>query len=132
MLYTRMVNHLNTYSLILTFVLLFYFERFHYQYFLYTFYIWKLNLLSCVPYVLMCQHALNAYVLTCWRALRAYVLTCQRVLGVYVLTPFVLRVLTCQLALRALRAIITNNKDKFSITCFPDIFVIVLCFLPVK
>ena len=29
------------------------------------------SLLSCVPYVLTCQHALHAYVLTCQRALRA-------------------------------------------------------------
>ena len=79
-------------------------------------------------YVLTCQRALRAYLLTCQRVLRAHVLTCQRVLRVYVLT--------CS------RAITTNDKDKFSITCFPYIFVIVLgymfsvnfcnCLFPVK
>ena len=88
-------------------------------------------------YVLTCQRALRAYMLMCQRALRAYLLTCQRVLLVYVLclpcfacsrasVSCVLCVSTC------LRATTTNNKDKFSITCFRYIFVIVFCLFPVK
>ena len=56
--------------------------------------------------VLTCLAALRAYVLTCWRALLAfcaYVPTCSR-------------------------DVTTNNKNKFSIICFPYIFVIVLSF----
>ena len=66
------------------------------------------SLLICVPYVLMCQRGLCGYLLTCQRVLRAYVLTCQS-------------------ALRALRAHVLscynwNNKNKFSVTYFPDNF----------
>ena len=77
----------------------------------------------------MCAlRALHFYVLTCQRALCAYVLTSQRVLRAYVLLN--------QRALRAfyayvptfLGAITTNNKNKFSIICFPYIFVIILSF----
>ena len=79
-------------------------------------------------YVLTCQLALSAYVLTCKHVLCAYVLTCQRALRAYVLT--------CQSALRALRAYVStcsravtaNKKNKFSILCFPFIFVIALSF----
>ena len=96
------------------------------------------SLLNCVllrVHVSMClayQRALHAYVLTCQHALHAHVLTCQRALRAYVLTfsranmPCVLCVPTCS------RAITTNDKDKFSITFFPYIFVIVLCLFPVK
>ena len=86
------------------------------------------SLLNCVTYVPTCQRALRAYVLAYQRPLRAYLLTCQRALCAYVLTG--------QRALRAYvpfmsmcsRAITTNNKTKFSIICFPYIFVIVLSF----
>ena len=86
------------------------------------------SLLNCVTYVPTFQRALRAYVLAYQRPLRAYLLTCQRALCAYVLT--------CQRALRAYvpfvsmcsRAITTNNKTKFSIICFPYIFVIVLSF----
>ena len=108
------------------------------------------SLLNCVTYVPTCQRALRAYVLAYQRPLRAYLLTCQRALCAYVLTgqralrAYVLTrqcalrayVLKCQRALRAYvpfvsmcsRAITTNNKTKFSIICFPYIFVIVLSF----
>ena len=140
-----------------------------------------LSLLNCVPYMLMCQHALRGYMLLCQstlhvyvltflHALCAYVLTCPRVLHAYVLSAYVpcvrrcLRtsmacLLTCSRAsvpcvlacsyasvscvllwLRAhvptclacfpcIRAITINDKDKFSIICFPYIFVIVFHFL---
>ena len=99
------------------------------------------SLLNCVPYKLTCQRALHAYVLKCLRALRTHVLTCQRALRAHVLTCqriLYVYVLICQHALRILcmptcsRAITTNDKDKFSITCFLYIFVIALCLFPVK
>ena len=111
------------------------------------------SLLNCMRYVLLCQlpclitclraymltclhalcaYVLRAYVLTCLACLHAYVpcmLTCQRVLYVYVLTCQHL----CMLCMStSSHAITTNDQDKFSITCFPYIFVIVLCLLPVK
>ena len=55
--------------------------------------------------------------LTCPRSLRAYVLTRKRALR-----AFCAKVPTC------VRAINTNNKNKFSVICFPYIFVIVLSF----
>ena len=83
-------------------------------------------------YMLTCQLVLRAYVLACLRTLRAYVLTCQRIMHLTCSrlacfacsranVPCVLCVPTCS------RAITISNKDKFSITCFPYIFVIVLC-----
>ena len=63
-----------------------------------------LSLLNCVPYLPTCQRALRAYVLTCQRVLRAF---CACV-------PM------CSLDATP------NNKNKFSIICFPYIFVIVL------
>ena len=100
-----------------------------------------------VPCVLKCSHANVPCALTCLRANVPCVLTCQRALCAYVLT--------CQRALRALRAHVptclacfacsranvpcvlcaptcsrdmtANNKNKFSITSFPYIFVIGLC-----
>ena len=78
--------------------------------------------------MLTCLGALRAYVLTCQRVLRAYVSTCQLSLRAYVST--------CQRALRAFCVYVPtcsldatpNNKNKFSIICFPYIFVIVLSF----
>ena len=111
------------------------------------------SLLNCMRYVLLCQlpclitclraymltclhalcaYVLRAYVLTCLACLHAYVpcmLTCQRVLYVYVLTCQHL----CMLCMStSSHAITINDQDKFSITCFPYIFVIVLCLFPVK
>ena len=86
--------------------------------------------LACLrAHVSTCQRALRACILTCQSVLRAYVLTCQRALRALRATmPCVLCVLTPS------RAITTDNKNKFPITCFPYIyiFVIVLCFFPVK
>ena len=93
-------------------------------------------LITCLrAYMLTCLHALcayvlRAYVLTCLACLHTYVpcmLTCQCALYVYVLTcqhPCMLCMSTSS------HAITTNDKDKFSITCFPYIFVIWL--FPVK
>ena len=69
---------------------------------------------SCayMPCVLTCSCANMPRILTCSRAQRGYVLTCQCALRAYVLTSY--------------------NKNKFSITNFPYIFVIVLCLFPVK
>ena len=120
----------------------------------------KLRLLNCVPYVpsanvpcvLTCQRVLRAYVptyqhglrVTCSRANVYRVLKCSRVNVPYVLTcSRTLRayVLTCQRALHDFcayvpmcsSAIITNNKNKFSIICFPYIFLDCSFFLfPLK
>ena len=81
--------------------------------------------MSCV---LTCSHANMPFVLTCSLATVSCVLTCLRV--------NLLCVLTCERALRAFcayvptcsRDVTTNNKNKFSIICFPYIFVIVLSF----
>ena len=54
------------------------------------------SLLNCVAYVLTCQRVLRVYMITCSRAS----------------VPCVLCVPTCS------RATTTNDKDKFSITCF--------------
>ena len=102
------------------------------------------SLLNCVPYVLTCQCVVRAFVLMCQRALRAYVLTCQLVLYAYVLKhQRVLRayLFTCQLALLTLvpmfimclsaklfcvptcfRALTSNGKHKFSMSCLPYIW----------
>ena len=64
---------------------------------------------------------LRGHVPTCIACLRAHVLTCLACLRAHV--PCVS---TCS------RDIITNNKNKFSITSFPYIFVIILCLFPVK
>ena len=74
-----------------------------------------LSLLNCVPYLPTCQRAFRVYVLTCQRVLLTYVSTCQRAL-----CAFCAYVPTCSLDAT------TNNKNKFSIICFPYIFVIVL------
>ena len=67
--------------------------------------------------VLTCSCANVFCVLTCLVALRAYVLTCRRALR-----AFCAYVPTCS------RDVTTNNKNKFSIICFPYIFVIFLSF----
>ena len=109
------------------------------------------SLLNCVPYVLTCQHTLRAYVLTCLACLRVKVpcvlmyiacllsnmpcvLMCSRANVLCVLVSCVStcsrdQVTTC---LACLRAITTCDKDKFSITCFSCIFVIVLCIFPMR
>ena len=82
-----------------------------------------------VTCVLMCSRASVACVLTGSRAYVPCVLTRSRVYlscGLTCSRTNVPCVLTCS------RAITTNGKDKFSITCFPYIFVIVLCLFPVK
>ena len=76
----------------------------------------KLSLLNCVPYVPTCQRALlltcsRAKVQACLRANVSCVLTCSRSN-----VPCVLFVPTCS------RTVTTNNKNKFSIICFPYIF----------
>ena len=99
-----------------------------------------------VPCVLTCSFALRVLVLTCLRALHAYVPACLAYLCANV--PYVLTcshanmswVLMCSRAYMpcllymptGLRALKLHDKDKFSITCFPYIFVIVLCFFPMK
>ena len=78
---------------------------------------------------LMCSRASVPCVLTGSRAYVPCVLTQSRVYvscGLTCSRTNVNCVLTCS------RAITTNGKDKFSITCFPYIFVIVLCLFPVK
>ena len=82
-----------------------------------------------VPTRLACLRANVSYVLTCSRANVSCVLTCSR--------ASVPCVVTCSRAnvscvLTSPRAITTNNKNKFSITCLPYIFVIDLCLFPVK
>ena len=78
-------------------------------------------------YVLTYQRALYAHMLTCQRALRAHVLTCQRAKVPCVLTcsrANVLCVPTCS------RTMSTNDKVKFSITCFPYILWLFFVFFP--
>ena len=79
--------------------------------------------------------ALRAHVPTCFACLRALVRTCFACLRAQ-LAALRAYVLTCRRALRAFcayvptcsRDVTTNNKNKFSIICFPYIFVIVLSF----
>ena len=104
-------------------------------------------------YVLTCQSALCCYELTCRRALRAQVLTCQRALRTYVPTclacscahvPTCLacsrtnvscvstcsrnHVLTCQRALRALRAyVLTYYNYKWQREVFNNMFSLHFC-----
>ena len=68
-----------------------------------------------------CLACLRAHVPTCLACLRTHVPTCLACLRAQV--PCVS---TCS------RDIITTNKNKFSITSFPYIFVIILCLFPVK
>ena len=104
-----------------------------------------------MPYVLTCQRALRAYVIMCQRALFAHVFTCQRALRAYMLTcsranvpcvptcprANVSLVSTCSRANMACvlcvptcsHAITTNDKGKFSITCFAYKHVLVLIVL---
>ena len=71
-----------------------------------------------MPCVFICS---CANVPTCLVCLCARVITCLRTN-----VPCVFCVPTYS------RAITTNGKDKFSIICFPYIFVIVLCLFPAK
>ena len=88
---------------------------------------------NCVPYVPTCQCALRTYVPTCLACLRAHVPTCFVSLRLYVSTCLAClhsHVPTCLACLRAQvscvskcsRAITLNNKNKFSMTCFTQIF----------
>ena len=104
-----------------------------------------------VSCVLTCSRANVLYVLTCSRANVPCVFTCPRASVPCVLTcsrANVLCVLVCSRAnvscvltwsrtnilcvLTSSRAITTNNKNKFSVTSLPYIFVIALCLFPVK
>ena len=86
-------------------------------------------------YVSTCLACWRADVPTCLACLRAHLPTCLACLGVHVPTC-----LACFAWSRAnvtcvptwSSAITTNNKNKFSITCFPYIFVIVLCLFLLK
>ena len=93
--------------------------------------------LACLlAHVPTCLRALRDYVLTCLACVRAHVPTCLACLGVYVATYLAClgaHVPTCLPCFGAhvptcSRAITTNNKNKFSIICFPYMFVIVLSF----
>ena len=74
--------------------------------------------LTCLCLHALCAYVLCAYMLMCLVCLHAYVpcmLTCQCVLYVYVLTCQHLFMLCMS---TSSHAITTNDKDKFSITCF--------------
>ena len=72
-------------------------------------------LLAHVPMCFTCQRTLLSYMLTCQCVLRAYVRKYQRTFR-----TFCAYVPTCS------QAITKNKNNKFSIICFPYIFVIVL------
>ena len=78
---------------------------------------------SCV---LTCSRALRAHVPMCLACLRGYMIKCSGLACSRVNVPCVRCVPTRS------RAIITNDKYKFSMTCFPYFFVIVLCLFLVK
>ena len=80
------------------------------------------SLLNCVPYVLTCQRALRA---TCLRADASYVLTCSRVNMLCVLTYSCVNV-PCMP--KCLRAITSNNKNKFSMTVLLRFLVLFVSF----
>ena len=110
----------------------------------------ELNLLNCVPYVLTCQRALRvlrahmpmclgclcAHMPTCLACSCAHVPTCLVCLRAnvscvsicwrdYVLMPCVSRVnMSC--VPTCSRAITTNDKYKFSTTCFPCFSIVFL------
>ena len=74
-------------------------------------------------YMLMCLACLRAH-MTCLACLCAQAPTCHACLRAH---------MSCmQTCLACSSAITTNNKNEFSITSFPYIFVIVLCFFPMK
>ena len=86
-----------------------------------------------VPTCLACTCSLANLpcVLTCWRANVPCLLMCSRANVLCVLTcsrANVACVLFAPVYLTCSRAITTNNKNKFSIKCFPYIFVIVMSF----
>ena len=73
-----------------------------------------------MPTCFACLRAHLPTWLPCLRALRSYVpcvVTCQRTLCA-----------SCAYVPRCSRAITTNNKNKFSVICFPYTFVIVISF----
>ena len=81
--------------------------------------------------------ALRAHVPTCLACLRAhvpYVLTCSRVHVLTYLTCLCAHPPMCFACLGAhVPCVLSSyNKNKFSITTFPYIFIIVLCLFPVK
>ena len=77
-------------------------------------------------YVLMCLECLRAH-MTCLACLCAQAPTCHACLRAHM--PCMQMCLAC---FACSHAITTNNKNEFSITSFPYIFVIVLCFFPMK
>ena len=103
---------------------------------------WGWSLLNCMPYVLTCLACLRAdeptclaclpahvptylvclcaHVLTCFACSRAHMPTCLASLHAHALRAHVLTYLAWFACLRALT---TNNKDKFSI-----IYLIIFCF----
>ena len=80
------------------------------------------SLLNCVPYVLTCQRALRA---TCLRADASYVLTCSCANMLCVLTYSCVNVLCMP---KCLRAITSNNKNKFSMTVLLRFLVLFVSF----
>ena len=111
-----------------------------------------------VPCVLACLRVLRAYMpcvlrcLSCLRAIVPWVLRCSRIcvpgalkcsrVNVFCVSTrshdqvlartLCAHVSTCLACFVCSRAITTNDKYRFSITCFPYIFVIVLCLFLVK
>ena len=85
---------------------------------------------SCLAYlhahVSMCFVCSHPHVPMCLAYLHANMITFSCLKCARVNVPCVLCVPTCS------RAITTNDKRRFSITWFPNIFVIVLCLFPVK
>ena len=78
--------------------------------------------LACLPaHKPTCLACSRAHVPMCLACLRDHMITCSCLTCSRVNVPCVLCVPTCS------RAIITNDKYSFSITCFLYIFVIVLC-----
>ena len=85
-----------------------------------------------MPTCLVCQCALHGYVLTCQHALHTYVpcvLTCKHALYAYMLTCLVclrvhMHIYNVCLTAHVLKlcAITSNNKNKFSMTCFTYTF----------
>ena len=83
----------------------------------------------------MCLTCLHAHVPTCLACFRAHVPTCLASLQAHVprcLTCLCVHVPTCLTCFACLCAHVINYKNKFSITCFPYIFMILLCLFPMK
>ena len=85
---------------------------------------------SCLAYlhahVSMCLLCSHVHVTMCLACLHAHMITGSCLECACVNVPCVLCVPTCSCA------ITTNDKHRFSITWFPNVFVIVLCLFPVK